>query len=152
MPVLIRQRIGYRPTLALRTPGHAQTGPPRQPAYRGPGRNPGRGPRPHPAGIRVAPGSIAAYYYAQLIMVYMPRSLFSGHLHRHLPPWPGSSTLRDLSGLRATAARGIQAAHGVGHSGSGQVGGVGAAGVRFLFPGRRLGAAGMALVCSLMLI
>ena len=153
VPVLARQRIRYRPALALRTRDMrdlARLMAPRIVAL-------GAIQAVDLVLIRLASGlpqgSIAAYYYAQLIMVYMPRSLFGAAISTVIfPTMAEQFNARDLRGLRVTATRGIQATMALVIPAAVGLVALGLPGVRFLFPGGRLDAAGMALVYSLMLI
>ena len=153
VPVLARQRIRYRPALALRTRDMrdlVRLMAPRIVAL-------GAIQAVDLVLIRLASGlpqgSIAAYYYAQLIMVYMPRSLFGAAISTVIfPTMAEQFNARDLRGLRVTATRGIQATMALVIPAAVGLAALGLPGVRFLFPGGRLDAAGMALVYSLMLI
>lgn len=153
LPVLMRHRIGYRPALALHTRDMRDL-------------TRLMGPRIVALGalqavdlvlIRLASGlpqgSIAAYYYAQLIMVYMPRSLFGAAISTVLfPTMAEQFNARRLDELRRTATRGVQATLALVTPAAVGLVALGETGVHFLFPGGRLDAAGIALVYSLMII
>lgn len=153
VPVLVRRRIGYRPALALRTRDMrdlARLMAPRIVAL-------GAVQAVDLVLIRLAsglpPGSIAAYYYAQLIMVYMPRSLFGAAISTVIfPTMAEQYNAHDLRGLRLTATRGIQATMALVIPAAVGLVALGEPGVHFLFPGGRLDAAGIALVYGLMVI
>ncbi len=152
-PALWRHRIGFRPSLDVATPGmHAV-------AYL-------MGLRVIALGavqavdlilIRLASGlpsgTISSYFYALLIMVFMPRSLFSAAIATvFFPTMSEQYNAGHEDALRLTATRGLQVILALVIPAAVGLVALGRPGVRFLFPGGRLEDSAVQVVYGLMVI
>ncbi|MBK8799056.1 MAG: murein biosynthesis integral membrane protein MurJ [Anaerolineales bacterium] len=98
----------------------------------------------------LAPGSMSAYFYAVLIMAYMPRGLFAQAIATVIfPTMARQYNGGDLPGLRATLTGGLRATLSLVIPAAVGIIALGLPGMRFLFPGEELNGAALGMVFGL---
>ncbi|HHW86773.1 MAG TPA: murein biosynthesis integral membrane protein MurJ [Chloroflexi bacterium] len=98
----------------------------------------------------LAPGSMSAYFYAVLIMAYMPRGLFAQAIATVIfPTMARQYNSGDLTGLQATTTAGLRATLALVIPAAVGIMALGLPGMRFLFPGEELDGAALTLVFTL---
>lgn len=149
-PFLWRLGLDNRPALALRTEGMAEMAHlfwPRLVTM-------GAGQAVDLVVVRLAselaPGSMSAYFYAVLIMAYMPRGLFAQAIATVIfPTMARQYNAADLVGLQATTTAGLRATLSLVIPAAVGIIALGLPGMRFLFPGEELDGAALSMVFSL---
>jgi len=98
----------------------------------------------------LAPGSMSAYFYAVLIMAYMPRGLFAQAIATVIfPTMARQYNVGDAAGMQATTTAGLRAALSLVIPATVGIIALGLPGMRFLFPGEELDGAALAMVFTL---
>lgn len=98
----------------------------------------------------LAPGSMSAYFYAVLIMAYMPRGLFAQAIATVIfPTLARQYNTGDLHALRTTTTAGLRATLSLVVPAAVGIMALGLPGMRFLFPGEALDGAALAMVFGL---
>jgi putative peptidoglycan lipid II flippase len=93
---------------------------------------------------------MSAYFYAVLIMAYMPRGLFAQAIATVIfPTMARQYHSGDLAGLQATTTAGLRATLALVIPAAVGIVALGLPGMRFLFPGEELDGAALALVFTL---
>lgn len=149
-PFLWRLRLDNRPALALRTDGMGEMAHlfwPRLVTM-------GAGQAVDLVVVRLAselaPGSMSAYFYAVLIMAYMPRGLFAQAIATVIfPTMARQYNSGDLAGLLATTTAGLRATLSLVIPAAVGIIALGLPGMRFLFPGEELDGAALMMVFTL---
>ena len=98
----------------------------------------------------LAPGSLSAYFYAVLIMAYMPRGLFAQAIATVIfPTMARQYNAGDGAGLQVTTTAGLRAVLALVIPAAVGIVALGLPGMRFLFPGEELDGAALAMVFTL---
>ncbi|MFO7632177.1 MAG: lipid II flippase MurJ, partial [Caldilinea sp.] len=101
----------------------------------------------------LAPGSMSAYFYAVLIMAYMPRGLFAQAIATVIfPTMTRQYNRRDLAGLQQTTTAGLRAALSLVIPSAVGILALGMPAMHFLFPGEALDGEALAMVFTLVAI
>lgn len=101
----------------------------------------------------LAPGSMSAYFYAVLIMAYMPRGLFAQAIATVIfPTMTRQYNSRDLAGLQQTTTAGLRAALSLVIPSAVGILALGMPAMHFLFPGEALDGEALAMVFALVAI
>jgi putative peptidoglycan lipid II flippase len=149
-PFLRRLRLDSRPALALRTDGIGEMARlfwPRLITM-------GAGQAVDLVVVRLAsglaPGNMSAYFYAVLIMAYMPRGLFAQAIATVIfPTMARQYNGGDLAGLQITTMAGLRATLSLVIPATVGIIALGLPGMRFLFPGEELDSAALTMVFTL---
>ena len=101
----------------------------------------------------LAPGSMSAYFYAVLIMAYMPRGLFAQAIATVIfPTMTRQYNSHDLAGLQQTTTAGLRAALSLVIPSAVGILALGMPAMHFLFPGEALDSEALAMVFTLVAI
>jgi putative peptidoglycan lipid II flippase len=101
----------------------------------------------------LAPGSMSAYFYAVLIMAYMPRGLFAQAIATVIfPTMARQYNSRDLAGLQQTTVVGLRAVLSLVVPSAVGIVALGMPAMHFLFPGEALDGDALAMLFTLVTI